>query len=79
VLVESVVALHPAIEEHDDRLDEHEVSISSHALKLADLRATLEKLLNEQHRLADVATAQSGTLEILVRNTARTVALLEPK
>ena len=74
-----VSELHPTVEEHDDRLDEHDTAIGSHGLKLAELRQTLERLTAEHHRLADAITAQGGSIELVVRNTASIIALLGGK
>lgn len=75
-LRERLHALHPTVEEHDDRLDEHDTAIGQLGVRLADVRLHLERMVVEQHRLADAVTAQNGGLEVCVRNTAQILALL---
>lgn len=68
--------LHPTVDEHDDRLDEHDKAIGTLGVRLADVKFQLERMAAEQHRLAEAVTAQNGSLELILRNTASIVATL---
>lgn len=75
--------IHPTVEQHDDRLDEHDTIIGQLGVRLADVRLHLERMVSEQHRLADAITVQgraietqTASLELILRNTASIAASL---
>lgn len=78
-LTKRVKELHPAVEKHDGRLDDHAERIESLELKWAELRSGLARLVVEQHRLADALTSQGGSLELMARNVGRVLEILEPR
>lgn len=63
VLEQSQSQLAPAVEEHDDRLDEHDVQIGSISNKLTIM-------VSEQHRLADALTMLQAGLPAIARQLA---------
>lgn len=71
-----VSELHPTVDEHDDRLDEHDKAIGTLGVRLADVKFQLERMASEQHRLVEVVSAQSGSLELILRNTASIAAAM---
>lgn len=68
----------PAIDEHEDRLDDHERQLTAILEDVREVKRTTATLAHDVNRLANASTAQGLVLEKVLQNTRRIIEAIYP-